>query len=436
MFNQMILAFFVLMIGASASALVALESGEYSVNAVDLEITKNQLPFKLFRFYNHRARPQGIFGSKWCSNLEQEIRTNSRGLMGYACGLPTQMLFVKNDKIKLKNKDEAYAWDSETLIKFGNGKGYVRYTQDNTVLTYDESGKLTSISPKIQRKYPLIRLHYDNGLKLLHKIVYNNKDQYIFKYNANNQVERIQGPKGAHAKYKYSEEGVLVEARNFWRNIYRYTYDDQKRITQISYPENKSEKIAYDPKLNVVLQTIDVNECKTDYKRDLDNRLSTMKLTMINDCKSKPRIFETAKSPIFFKNKLTIEKISKAKGYHSASRIPASIPREQAIQKVKEIKRQDYVYKFILNEQGQTVQIAEFNKKLNNQVSLRLEYKDQLLTSLTSSKLGRLNYVYTVQGELVKSYAEDQKIETKNIILDVYSRFLMAYQQAQKEGRP
>jgi hypothetical protein len=435
MLYKMILLFS-LMIGFSAQAMVSLESGEYSVSAVDLEIANNQLPFKLFRFYNHRARPQGIFGSKWCSNLEQEIRSNARGYIGFACGLPTQMLFVKNDKIKLKNKDQAYAWNSETLIKLGNGKGYIRYTQENTVLTYDDRGKLTSISPKIQRKHPLIRLHYDNGLNRLQKIVYDGKDQYIIKYNANSQIERIQGPKGAHAKYKYSQDGVMTEVRNFWRNTYQYSYDEQKRIVQISYPQNRTEKVTYDPKLNVVAQTVDVNDCKTDYKRDLNNRLSTMKLTMINDCKSKPRIFETAKSPLFFKNKLTIEKISQSKGYHSSSRIPASLPREQAIQKVKQIQKPDYVYKFILNDQGQTVQIAEFNKKLNRQVSLKLEYKDQQLTALSSAKLGRLNYVYTAQGALVKSYSDDQKTETKNSILDVYSRFLLAYEQAQKEGRP
>lgn len=68
MLYKMILLFS-LMIGFSAQAMVSLESGEYSVSAVDLEISNNQLPFKLFRFYNHRARPQGIFGSKWCSNL-------------------------------------------------------------------------------------------------------------------------------------------------------------------------------------------------------------------------------------------------------------------------------------------------------------------------------------------------------------------------------
>ncbi len=435
MFHKLIILV-VFFIGISANALVSLESGEYSVNAVDLEISNKQLPFKLFRFYNHRARPQGIFGSKWCSNIEQEIRTNARGLIGYACGLPTQMLFVKNDKIKLKNNDQAYAWDAETLIKLGNGKGYIRYTQENTVLTYDEHGKLTSISPKIQRKHPLIQLHYDTGFNRLQKIVYDAKDQYIFKYNSNSQIERIQGPLGAHAKYKYSKDGVMTEVRNFWRNTYFYSYDDQKRIVQISYPQNKMEKVSYDPKLNVVIQTVDINECKTDYQRELNNRLSTMKLTMVNDCKSKPQVFETAKSPLFFKNKLTIEKISQNRGYHSNSRIPASIPRESAIQKVKEIQKTDYVYKFILNELGQTVQIAEFNKKLNSQISLKLEYKNQLLTGLSSGKLGRLNYIYTAQGELVKSYANDQKNETKNSILDVYSRFLMAYEQAQKEGRP
>jgi len=119
MLDKMMLLLVFIFAGFSAHALVSLESGEYSASAVDFEVSKSSVPFKLFRFYNHRARPHSIFGDKWCSNLEQELRPNTRGYIGYACGLPTQMLFVKNDKIKLKKNDQAYAWDSETLIRLG-----------------------------------------------------------------------------------------------------------------------------------------------------------------------------------------------------------------------------------------------------------------------------------------------------------------------------
>lgn len=405
-------------------AFVNLSNGEFTAQAVDLQLKEGLHSFKLYRFYNHKVEVQGMFGHRWCSNIEQELRETDEGYVSYACGQPTPMLFKENSKVPVKKGDKAYSWGKETLIKLANKKnGFIRFSPTSGVLTYNSEGLLIGMRDS-SVKAPWVRFLYGKN-KLIQKITYGPKTSVSLKYDEHKQLLGITGAKRLTVRYKYSKKNnTLIFAQNVWKHIYRYDYDGEKRITKITYPNKNFDLITYDPKSNTVAKTTDRNSCSSSYYRRVDPKSPKLHVQVVSDCASKPKNYVFHKSTLFPQNRKTIVGLSLFKKAHDPKRAPASLPLKTSDKKVQELGDTNFQYKFGVNETGQPTAVIETDKKSNKKTSLLLAYENGQLKTLSSPAFGTIQYIYNKDSVLVRTVAKPLRPKSELSMLDTYERFL------------
>ena len=151
------------------------------------------------------------------------------------------------------------------------GKVVQERSVDNTIRTYnyDRAGRLIS---KIDKDHTKIAYDYDANDNLIKKyyLDLNNQqtdDSIIYSYNAENNRLGMNDKSGLSRTLYDNKGNLIVSTSNNDKDIVRYEYDTNDRITKTIYPTNATVTYTYDENGNIKTVT-DKDGLKTTYTYD------------------------------------------------------------------------------------------------------------------------------------------------------------------------
>lgn len=298
----------------SASAIVDMKSANYTNSWTDLEVPGSGYDFKVLRQYNSRSLFSGIFGFGWCSEFETVMEILPEGnLRVTECGGGAKINYspreiTKADKEKTINsiltkmKAEKKVGQTETFYKnlqnelienedrrielskqynisvpikegtkfSANGKEvenivfnkthYTRNLLDGSAQRFDLQGRLIA---QYDKNGNFLKFEYDK--ELIKEATDNNGRRLSFKYYPNKKVQKITGPNGLTAEYKFGNLDDLSMVKNSWKNVYTYEYDDLHNLVKAGWPDKTFIAIKYDKIKDWVVGFTDRDKCVETY---------------------------------------------------------------------------------------------------------------------------------------------------------------------------
>jgi YD repeat-containing protein len=224
-------------------------NGNLLAKATDIATPGRGVPVTASRAYNSRAITQaGLFGYGWSSNLDMHITHTGWAPPLFWDASGTRHIFQDNgDGTFSPPPGISYGmkWDSPTST-------YRITTLNNTVYTFDSSGRLTKITDPNNQ----ITTHNRDASGKLTSITDPSGRQTTVAYNASGFVSSITDPAARAANYLYDASGNLtsVEIRQGTSTIttqYQYAAGTN-RLTVIKDPKNQPTTITYDTANNRV----------------------------------------------------------------------------------------------------------------------------------------------------------------------------------------
>ncbi len=302
----------------SANAVVDMRNANYASTWTDMEVAGTGFDLKIVRTYNSRSLFSGIFGFGWCSDYETSLEVTAEGNMKVReCGGGLELVYSPREvnrkdvevtinaiiaKVKAQKKvgltDQFYKTLAKDLLEdddkraayarqhgigitvkegtkfFANGKEvehivfakgyYTRNLTDGSSQRFNTLGQLTHIYDK-NANY--IKIDYDPKTKFIKEVADNNARKLNFKYTSFKKVEKITGPNGLVADYKYHPNNDdLKQVTNAWKNTFTYIYDDLHNLTLAQWPDKTGIEIKYDKNNDWVTSFRDRDKCVEDYK--------------------------------------------------------------------------------------------------------------------------------------------------------------------------
>lgn len=353
-------------------------TGSFMLKHTDLLTKEHLFPFKISRSYNHKILSVGVFGNKWCSNLDERISFAENGIIIKKCDQESWLLFRKNsDKIYV-NIDS-----SEFIKPLDGGSGFVRFTKDK-ILVYNSRGAIVTSSSKLSPQKPHTTYWY-NSDGLLEKVVHE-KLVYEFHFDKDKRyITLINAPMNKQVVFKYDEKNNLIYSKDVWGVEQNYSYDSNNRITRLSSSENFAD-ITYDAD-NKVISVSKSSGCESKISYGIDINKSTLKSNFMDSCVNKESFFSTERSPLFFKNRITISKQNRKPASYSLDSVQIS-------PKWKQIRTSKSVWQYLENADSNITQIRETDLKTKQTKKMEAVYKDQKLMQLNLDKKGQINFVY------------------------------------------
>ena len=161
---------------------------------------------------------------------------------------------------------------TNTIFDYNDvGKVVQERSIDNTIITYnyDRAGRLIS---KINKDHTKIAYDYDANDNLIKKyyLDLNNQqtdDSIVYSYNAENNRLGMNDKSGLSRTLYDNKGNLIVSTSNNDKDIVRYEYDTNDRITKIIYPTNATVTYTYDENGNIKTVT-DKDGLKTTYTYD------------------------------------------------------------------------------------------------------------------------------------------------------------------------
>ncbi|MCB9060327.1 MAG: RHS repeat protein [Halobacteriovoraceae bacterium] len=141
--------------------------------------------------------------------------------------------------------------------------GYERTYSDGKVESFNEKGNLAEV--KTKNGY-WIKLNYSKTGKL-ESVKDSLAKQIFFSWFPNGKIECVWGVGKKKSCYKY-EGKKLVESEDVAGNVYKYMYDNNYNMTQISYKDGSKYQIEYWPNTQFVKKITEKNGDWTEYKYD------------------------------------------------------------------------------------------------------------------------------------------------------------------------
>lgn len=299
---------------STAFALVDMKNANYSNSWTDLEVAGSGYDMKVVRTYNSRSLFNGMFGFGWCSDFETTLETTPEGnLKIRECGAGVGILYSPGELTKAdvdktigqiitKMKSEKKVGQTEAFYKtlqtelvedekkrfklareygisvpvkegtkyFANGKEvehmvfqkthYTRNLADGSAQRFSPDGKLIAMYDKNGN---FLKFNYDRDL--IREIVDNNSRKLSFKYHPNKKIQKITGPGGLMAEYRFDNLDDLGMVKNAWTNVYTYKYDDLHNLVRATWPDKTAIEIKYDKKNDWVISFKDRDNCNEAY---------------------------------------------------------------------------------------------------------------------------------------------------------------------------
>lgn len=177
-------------------------------------------PLELVRYYNSNTNVQGgIFGESWRSTFDRNIRLSRSATTAFVVrDAGGQITFNL-----VSGQWQGAAYTQEKLVRLtdssGTPTGWRLTLQDNSVETYDSTGRLVSIANK---NGALWTLSYQSNQ--LYRVTDQSGRFIEFHYNAQNLVSEVVDPAGQVYQYEY-------EQFTFGNDTNR------RRLVAVSYPD-------------------------------------------------------------------------------------------------------------------------------------------------------------------------------------------------------
>ena len=310
-FSKMIalLLFIPLVINAG----VNLKNGNYYVSYTDIIVPGGGHDLEISRTYNSRSTEVGWFGFGWGSDYETYLVVSADGsVVVHENGAGALTRFTPNkavdakaaaekiveamrerspiagkaatDLIEKLSKDaelrQAYARKFNVQAKLADGTvlhsnvrgiqqlikiatGFKRVHNDGKIEFFNKDGKLEKITTK--NGYA-VTLNYEKGV--LNSIKDSQAKQLFFSWYSSGQVENIWSV-DSKTKVSYKYQGKdLIESKNVANATYKYSYDRNHNMTEITYMDGSSRKVSYTPKTQYVSKIVERNGEEIVYKYD------------------------------------------------------------------------------------------------------------------------------------------------------------------------
>ncbi len=196
-----------------ASADTNMKDANFFKNWIDHVIARDRRDFKMRRTYSSRSLHQGVFGFGWCSDLDIRIQAKDMNTIELSdCKIDKKIVFVKHSK----NNNYTNTNDPRDLL-IANGDVYTRKLHGTTTQRFGKDGK---------------QIFNSSWIKNVH-------------FGKFKQIEEIEFSDQTKTMYTYSGRDLTSVVKNKV-SLFRYKYDNFHNLTQITYPDNSSEHIAYD----------------------------------------------------------------------------------------------------------------------------------------------------------------------------------------------
>jgi YD repeat-containing protein len=316
--SLIVLLFALALIPKISLAVVDMKNANFSQTWVDAEVPGVGYDLRIQRTYNSRSLFNGIFGFGWCSDFETKMNITAEGnLKVTECGAGQEMFFSPREitrkdidktiqKIIAKMKAEKVVGRTEAYYKktaaslleldmyraqmankygvtipvkegtkfYANGREvehiifqktyYTRNLSDGSSQRFDTKGRMTHMYDKNGN---FLKFEYDKEKLIL--VSDNNSRKLTFRYYSNKKIKEITGPNSLKAEYKFKDLDDLSYAKNAWKNVYTYNYDELHNLTQATWPDKTSIVLKYDTKKDWVTSFVDRSKCVETYGYEL-----------------------------------------------------------------------------------------------------------------------------------------------------------------------
>lgn len=219
-------------------------------------------PMKFIVDYNSLLLNNDTLGKGWSNNFETklEVLSNNNVLVHWSANRVNKFLSIYDgsyipsdyanrfDKL-VHNSDGTYTLTTNDQEKYMfNAQGqFVKKVNKNGLaidLSYDSSGKLTTITDELTKHY--FKLHY-NANGYIDKLYDNSGRQVTFTYDNSGNLTGIVDPMNQKSVYSYDSVGRVISAvgQDGTRMFYD-TYDSNGRVIKQLDPLNKITLFNYD----------------------------------------------------------------------------------------------------------------------------------------------------------------------------------------------
>lgn len=185
------------------------------------------------------------------SNLVQRLTNDADLRLGYArrFGVTTELA----EGTKLYSNTRGI----QNLTK--TKEGYVREFNDGKKEFFNSNGKLARITDK--NGYTVDLEYRDNSLV---SIKDSQAKQLFFEWYSDGKVKHIWSAGDKKTEYKYQGDN-LIESTDIAGTIFKYAYDANHNMTQISYMDGTTMQIKYEPRTSFVSELVARNGEVTRY---------------------------------------------------------------------------------------------------------------------------------------------------------------------------
>lgn len=175
---------------------------------------------------------------------------------------------IKPPEVKEGVEYAADTLEVEKIVR--KGDLYVRTVADGTTQKFNTNGKLVVMQDKNGNYLKLIW----NGDQLK-EVIDNSARKLGFQHYPNKRVKDITGPGTLKATYTYQGED-LSKVVNMWENTYVFKYDDNHNLTRVNYPDGTFKALTYNSQKDWVTSFTERVEkggtsCTETYTYDIDN---------------------------------------------------------------------------------------------------------------------------------------------------------------------
>lgn len=305
---------------STAFGLVDMRNANYTNTWTDMEVPGSGYDFKVVRTYNSRSLFNGMFGFGWCSDFETSMEITPEGhLKVTECGGGVAVLYSPRElnraeidrsinQIIEKMRQERKVGQTEAFYKslrtelvedagkrselasrygisvpvkegtrfFANGKEVEHIVFEKTHYTrklVDGSSQRFGLNGRMLAQYDkngnFLRFEYDKDT--LREITDNNGRRLNFRYYPNKKIQRITGPGGLVAEYRFEGLDDLSMVKNAWKNVYTYKYDELHNLVRATWPDKTFIDIKYDKRRDWVIGFTDRDKCVETYKYEFSN---------------------------------------------------------------------------------------------------------------------------------------------------------------------
>lgn len=281
--SHVIFVFCILFISQKATyAGVNSNNGNFFISNIDFTLKTPGMNVQFTRTFNSRSNYiKGLHGVGWSSTWESYLRFQKKDVVYYEGGGGNVIRFSPDKKNLWSNK----IYGQQTIKKVS--KRYVLKNSQGKFLVFDIQGKLVQLR---DNNGNYIDVSYVKGAIALLKDNYKNQINISTKnIGGFFRITKIMGG-GLIARYKYDQQGKLLEVVGADGVPYAYEYDEEYNMTKISYRDGTFKKMQYNKVRDWITSLTDRDGTKTDYeyfsdKLDPENKFGTVIKRMIAGAK-------------------------------------------------------------------------------------------------------------------------------------------------------